>query len=180
MPLQFSEKIRNEPLNVVAWALGPAAVMKIYSGECPSSCAAANPSGELVEIELPRRPFIAPNSTKMMIAEPWSGFAHADGVVRSFRVFDYLGEPHLQGSISKLGEGGDMQLETVEVHAGQKVAIGSFSLFEPDAPISDEQMQKDLDEELRRRQGEKEGSYQEVKRAVDEEEQRRKQQKSSR
>jgi hypothetical protein len=67
MPFQYSEKMRNERLNVVASALGPAAIMRIYSGDVPSSCDAANPPGELVEIELPRRPFLAANGAKLMI-----------------------------------------------------------------------------------------------------------------
>jgi hypothetical protein len=128
--VKYSEKIRNERLNVVASALGPAAVMKIFSGECPSSCDAANPSGEIAEIELPRRPFLAPQGAKLMISEPWTGFAHADGTAKSFRVFDYLGECHIQGTITKSGGLGDLQLDTDEIHNGQKVAIGAMTLIE--------------------------------------------------
>lgn len=128
--MKYSDKIRNERLNVVASALGPAAVMRIYSGAVPSSCDAANPSGELVEIELPRRPFLAPQGAKLMISEPWSGFAHADGTAKSFRVFDYLGECHIQGTITKRGGLGDLQLDTDEIHNGQKVAIGAMTLIE--------------------------------------------------
>ena len=59
--VKYSDKIRNAQLHAVADALGPAAVMKIYSGDVPSSCDAANPSGEMAELELPRRPFHVPD-----------------------------------------------------------------------------------------------------------------------
>jgi hypothetical protein len=128
--VKYSEKIRNERLNVVASALGPAAIMRIYSGDVPSSCDAANPSGELVEIELPRRPFHAPQGAKLMISEPWYGSAHADGIAKSFRIFDYLGECHISGTISKAGGEGDLQLDSDEIHAGQRISISAMTLIE--------------------------------------------------
>jgi hypothetical protein len=146
MSFQFSEKIKNERLNVVASALGPAAIMRIYTGPVPSSCEAVNPSGEIVELELPRRPFLAPNGAKLMIAEPWVGFAHADGTAKSWRVFDYLGETHMQGSVSKRGEGGDIELDTTEIHAGQKCVIGAFTLAAVDEFDASEEQRKRMRE----------------------------------
>jgi hypothetical protein len=128
--VKYSTKVRNAQLAAVADALGPAAVMKIFSGEVPSSCDAANPSGEIAELELPRRPFRVPADGKLMIAESWSGFSHVaeTSVARSFRVLDYLGEVHIQGSITKSGEDGDLQLDTTEVKPGQRIAIGAFTI----------------------------------------------------
>jgi hypothetical protein len=126
--VKYSDKIHNAQLQAVADALGPASTMKIYSGDVPSSCDAANPSGEIAELELPRRPFRTPDGGKLMISEPWSGFAHTDGVAKSFRIADYLGEVHLQGTVSKSGMDGDLQLDKTEIKNGQKIAIGSFTV----------------------------------------------------
>jgi hypothetical protein len=128
--MKYSEKIRNARLNVVTDTIGPAAILRIYSGPVPSSCDAANPSGLLVEIELPHRPFNLADGAKLMISEPWSGWAHADGIAKSFRLSDYMGAPHVQGTISKTGGGGDMELDIIDIHAGQKVVIGAMTLVE--------------------------------------------------
>jgi hypothetical protein len=89
-----------------------------------------HPAGEIAELELPRRPFHVPNAGKLMIAEPWSGFSHAAETctAKSFRIFDYLGECHIQGTITKNGEDGDLKLDTTEIRKGQKIAIGAFTL----------------------------------------------------
>ena len=118
--MKYSDRIRNAQLAAVADALGPAATMKIYSGEVPSSCDAANPSGEIAELELPRRPFRSPDGGKLMIAEFWSGHSHVaeTSVARSFRIYDYLGEVHIQGTITKSGEDGDLQLDTTTIKPG--------------------------------------------------------------
>jgi hypothetical protein len=135
--VKYSDKIRKAQLQAVADALGPAAVMKIFSGDVPQNCDAANPSGEIAEIELPRNPFMIPANGKLMIAEPWSGFSHATETrtAKSFRVYDYLGEVHIQGTISKQGTDGDLQFDTTEIQPGQRIAIGSFTLdFLTDGP----------------------------------------------
>jgi hypothetical protein len=116
--------------------------MRLFSGACPNNCDSANPPGELCEIELPRHAYLPANGAKLMISEPWVGFAHADGVAKSFRVYDYLGEPHIQGSVSKTGDGGDLQLDTDKIHNGQKVVIGAMTLIEIG----------DMDDEVARRE----------------------------
>jgi hypothetical protein len=130
MPFRYSEKIRNDRLTVIASALGPAAIMRIFAGAVPSTCDAADPPGKLVEIELPRQPFLAPSGAKLMISQPWTGYARADGTAKSFRISDYLGAVHVQGTITKNGGGGDLQLDTTEVHTGQKVVVGAMTLVE--------------------------------------------------
>jgi hypothetical protein len=146
--VKYSDKIRNAQLQAVADGLGPAAVMKIFSGDVPSSCDAANPSGEIAELELPRRPFRVPDGGKLMISEPWSGFSHVaeTSVARSFRVYDYLGEVHLQGTITKRGEDGDLQLDTTEVKPGQKIAVGAFTLDFTDVREEQRKHQREMAE----------------------------------
>jgi hypothetical protein len=145
--VNYSQKIRTAQLEAVVAALGPAAVMKIFSGDVPSSCDVANPSGEIAELELPRRP-LRVVGMKMMISEPWSGFADAPETrtAKSFRVYDYLGEVHIQGTISKSGDGGDLQLDTNTIKPGQKIAIGSFTLDFTDVPEEQRKRVRELAE----------------------------------
>jgi hypothetical protein len=128
--VQYSERIRTAQMEQIVLALGPAAVMKIFSGDVPSSCDAADPVGEICELELPRRPFLTPDGGKIMIAEPWVGEAHASdkSTAKSFRVYDYMGEVHIQGTVSKNGEDGDLQLDTTRILKGQRLSIGAFTI----------------------------------------------------
>jgi hypothetical protein len=146
--VKYSDKIRNAQLQAVADALGPAATMKLYTGDVPSSCDAANPSGEIAELELPRRPFRVPDGGKLMISETWSGFSHASetSTAKSFRIFDYLGECHIQGTISKIGEDGDLQLDTDKVKPGQKIAVGAFTVDATDVREEQRKRQREMAE----------------------------------
>jgi hypothetical protein len=146
--VQYSSRIRNAQLEAVAAALGPAATLKIFSGACPSSCDAANPPGEIAALELPRKPFRVPDGGKLMISESWAGLSHAPETctAKSFRVMDYLGEVHIQGTITKNGLDGDLQLDTTEVKPGQRISIGAFTIDAADVREEQRQRQRELEE----------------------------------
>lgn len=131
--MQYSEKILHDQLLAITTALGPAAVMKIFSGNLPRDCADSDPRGELAKIELPRQPFFAPYNRTLQILEPWIGVVSADGAAKSYRIFDSLGECHVQGTVrngKSADDGGDgeLEFESIEWSKGQKVAIEAFTI----------------------------------------------------
>jgi hypothetical protein len=134
--VKYSERIRNRQLEAVVEALGPAATLKIFSGDVPHRCADADPPGELAQIELPRRPFNFPDGGLLQISEPWLGDVHAKkGVAASFRIYDLFGECHIQGSITAKRDGGDLELDPPDMTQGQRVSIAGFTLDQTDASV---------------------------------------------
>jgi hypothetical protein len=131
MTMQYSTKVRNEQMRAIIAALGPGAVMRFYSSELPESCDAADPSGEVAEVELDRQPFLMSIDGKLVNNGVWLGEVHKEsGVPKSFRIIDFYGECHIQGTVSKTGDGGDIQLEVDgdKLELGQRLNIGGFTI----------------------------------------------------
>jgi hypothetical protein len=150
MAFQYSEKVQDAQkesalkihlvafkahLEAIADTLGTSATMKLFTGPLPKSCDAPSPPGEVVVYILPPQPFLKPRDdgkeVVMYNSELWLGDVQKDVQVDDiccFRVFDYLGQCHLQGSVSPEGGGGDLQLNAGDklIRKGQRVNIGEF------------------------------------------------------
>jgi hypothetical protein len=150
MAFQYSEKVHaaqreaahkairaayHVHLEMIAKTLGTSAVMKLFTGPLPADCAAPNPPGEVVEYDLPPQPFLAPRDegqeVVMYNSQAWIGDVSKDvkaSDIKEFRLYDYLGECHIQGSVSPEGDGGDLLLHTGPemIRQGQRLNIGEF------------------------------------------------------
>jgi hypothetical protein len=128
MSMRYCEKIRNRQLEAIVDALGPAATLRLFSGSVPADCEAPNPTGELAEVELPRRPFKMPLGGVMEISDgPWLGEAHDTGTAKSFRIQNYFGETLVQGSVSSPDGDGDLKLDPAKMERGQRLSIAGFT-----------------------------------------------------
>jgi hypothetical protein len=110
--------------------IGPAGVMKVFAGAEAPSCEDDDPPFELMEIELGRRPFRPATGGSMMLTEPWIGAAHAPGKARSFRLYNHDGGCILSGTISKVDEGGDLEVGGVNFEKGSMMSVGTFTFKE--------------------------------------------------
>ena len=134
MAVQFSVTLRTNKAGQFATTIGASAILKIFSGAEPASCAAADPSGLLATINLPATYMAAAASGAVSMTVTWSGTASAAGTAASFRIYDSTGTTcHMQGSCSLSGGGGDMILSNTNLAASQPFSVTSFTLTEGNA-----------------------------------------------
>jgi hypothetical protein len=132
--MRYAERICNEWLDVIDEAFGRGSVFKLFSGEPPHNCEAADPpDGKCIaEGELPLQVFRRADGARIELTEPWHFYANkAAGrgtLARSFRIYNSLHECVLQGSVSAPEDGGDLILDGQQVAAGQKISIMEFTL----------------------------------------------------
>lgn len=130
MAFQFSVAARNAALDAIETAIGAASVtLEIRSGAQPATTATADSGVVLSTITLPADWLAAAtNGSKAIAGGPWTDLAaDAAGVAGHFRVKAST-TCHIQGNITATGGGGDMQLDNVNIAAGQQISITAFTL----------------------------------------------------
>ncbi len=132
MAIQLSVAARNARLDAFETAAGTAAKVRIFSGAVPADCAAADPSGLLVEMTLDSDWMNDAATGQKTKKGTWSATASGTGTALSFRLKDSTGATcHLQGTV---GQGsGDLSLDNTSIQSGQTVTITTFSLTDGNA-----------------------------------------------
>lgn len=123
MTLQYSTTVRNAKLDQIETTIGTSAVLKIFSGAEPANCAAADPTGLLVTINLPSDWMANAASGSKALLGTWSGTASGTGIAASWRIYDSgVTTCHIQGSTS------DMTFDNTNIATNQTVTVTSFTL----------------------------------------------------
>jgi hypothetical protein len=135
MSFQFSDSVRNARLDVVETTVGTAPVLQFRTGAQPVNCAAASSGTVIATLTLPSDWMSAASGGVKSLLGTWQDLsADATGVIGHFRVFDSgLTTCHMQGDCTNTGGGGDVQLQNVNVNAGQPITVTSFTLTEGNA-----------------------------------------------
>ena len=121
MTYQYSVAVRNAALDARETVIGPSPVLRLFSGAEPANCAAADPSGLLVTINLPVDWMAPAASGSKAKSGVWSGVGSAAGTVASWRIYDSgLVACHIQGNTT------DMVFDNTNIAIGQTVTINSF------------------------------------------------------
>lgn len=129
MAFQYSVAVRNNKLDQIESTIGASAILKIFSGAEPANCAAADPSGLLVTMNLPADWMANASGGSKTLAGTWSGTASATGTAACFRIYDSgLVACGIQGNITATGGGGDMELNNTNIVSGQTVTISTFTI----------------------------------------------------
>lgn len=132
MTVQLSVAVRNAKLNAVESTIGASAVMKIFTGAQPASCAAADSGTVLATLALPADYMAdAAGGTKAK-SGTWSDpAADASGVAAHFRIYANDGVTcHMQGSVTATGGGGDMTVDNTNFSAGQGFTVTNMTWTE--------------------------------------------------
>jgi hypothetical protein len=138
MALQYSVAVRNARLDVVETTITPSGtsplisgILELRSGEPPSTCASADTGTLLAQIPLPTDWLAAASAGTKSKNGTWSGTGTAAGAIGHFRIKDG-GSPdttHIQGTVQPTGSPtGDMQVDNVNISAGQTVTVSTFVL----------------------------------------------------
>lgn len=135
MTLKSSVAVRNAMLDAVETAIGQNAVMKIRSGAPPAAIANADTGIVIATIQLPADWLAnAANATKAKLGTWQDLQADAAGTAGHYRIYAAGGTvPHIQGTITATGGGGDMEVSNTVLAANQEFSVSDFSLTLPDA-----------------------------------------------
>lgn len=136
MALSFSINSANAILNQITSRLddgsGPATVT-LYSGSVPANANTALSGNTVLAILTcsdPSAPAAA-GKTLTLSAITQDSSADATGEATFFRMADSAGNVVIQGSVSAVGGGGDLQMNTASVVSGGPVQITSCSFTLP-------------------------------------------------
>ena len=130
MAMKFSTAVRNAMLDAIETAIGTGAILKIRSGAAPASVADADSGDVLATLTLPSDWLAAAASGSKAKAGTWEDTsADLTGTAAHFRIYASDGiTPHIQGTITGTGGGGDMELNNVSIASGQPVTITGFTI----------------------------------------------------
>ena len=122
MAFQYSATLRTNQVGQLQSTISTGGTLKIFSGAEPANCAAADPAGLLVTINLPNT-FLTSSGGATTIAGTWSANASAGGTAQSFRMYDSGGTCHIQGNVTS-----DLVLNNTNIASGQTVTVTSFTV----------------------------------------------------
>ena len=130
MALQFSVALRNAQLDQIETVVGTSAVLKLRTGAPPANVAAADSGTVVATLNLPSDWMAAAASGSKAKSGTWEDTsADAAGTIGHWRLYQSDGTtPHLQGTVTNTGGGGDLTVQNVVVEAGQAITITSFSI----------------------------------------------------
>jgi len=135
MTVQLSTAVRNAKLDSVETTIGTSAIMRVFSGSMPASCAAADSGTKLAELALPSDWMAAASGGSKAKSGTWSdSSADNTGTAGYWRIYDSAGTTcHMQGTITATGGGGDMTVDNTSFVAGQAFTVTGMTWTEGNA-----------------------------------------------
>lgn len=130
MSLQLSTSVRNAVLDAIETTIGASAVLKIRTGAPPANVAAADSGTVLATLSLPADWMAAADAGSKAKAGTWEDASADDtGTAAHFRLYASDGTtPHLQGTVTATGGGGDLTVDNTSFAAGQSFTVTGFTL----------------------------------------------------
>lgn len=128
MALQFSVAVRNAMLDAIESTIGTGAVMRIFSGAAPASCATADSGTILAELTLPTDWLAAAAAGVKSLSGTWEdSAANADGTAGHFRIYDSgITTCHMQGTVA--ASGADLNVSNTSFATGQPFSVTQFDI----------------------------------------------------
>lgn len=129
MTISYVTAVRNSMLAAIITAIGNGGLLRIYDGTKPAAGGTA--TTKLAEL-VGGSPFAPAPAGGVLTANAIAQDASADasGTATWFRVTDSGGAFVMDGTVTATGGGGDLQLTTTSIVAGQPVAVSSFVITE--------------------------------------------------
>lgn len=122
MAVQYSVAVRNAMLDSIEVTTGASAKLYMYSGAVPANCAAADPAGLLLTMNLPADWMAAASTGTKVLSGSWTAAASGAGTAISYRIKDTSGTTcHEQGTVGTAGT--DIVLDNNVMAATQNVTI---------------------------------------------------------
>jgi hypothetical protein len=130
--MQKSAAVRNAQLDAIETTVGTSAVLKLRSGAQPASCAAADSGTVVATLNLPADWMSNASGGVKSLLGTWTD-ASADnanaGGAMHWRLYASDGVTcHLQGTVTATGGGGEIELQNLNITAGQPINITAFNI----------------------------------------------------
>lgn len=135
MAIQLSAAVRNARLDAIETTIGTAAVLKIRTGAAPANVATADSGTVLATLNLPSDYLAAAAAGAKAKSGTWEDLlADSAGTAAHFRLYATDGTtPHLQGTVTATGGGGDMTVDNVVFAVNQVFTVTGFTLTDGNA-----------------------------------------------
>lgn len=133
--LKLSVAVRNARLNAIETTIGTTAVLKIRAGAPPAAITDPDAGTVLAAMTLPSDWMAAASGGSKALLGTWQdAAADLGGTAGHFRLYASDGiTPHLQGTVTGVGGGGDLELDSVVLTTGQPVTVTTFTLTDANA-----------------------------------------------
>jgi len=129
MAVKVSIAVKNAALDARETAIGASPVLKLRTGAPPTNITDADTGTVLATINLPADWMAAAaDGSKAKLGTWQDASGDADGEAAHFRLYANDGTtPHMQGTVTVSGGGGDLTLDNVNIATGQSVTITGFT-----------------------------------------------------
>lgn len=130
MAVQLSTTVRNARLDQIETTIGTSPVLTIRTGAQPANCAAANSGTVLATITCPSDWAANASGGAKAKSGTWQDTsADNSGTAAHWRLHESTATTcHMQGTCTVTGGGGDMELDSTSITAGQTVTVTTFTL----------------------------------------------------
>lgn len=132
--LKLSVLVRNARLNAIESTIGLTPVLKIRTGPPPAAITDADAGTVLVDMTLPSNWMLDAVGGVKDLTGLWQDPAAVGGTAGHFRLYATGGTtPHMQGTVTAAGGGGDLELDAVVLTTGTPVTVTTFKLTDANA-----------------------------------------------
>lgn len=130
MAMKHSVAIANAKLDAYETVIGTSPILRIRTGSPPANIAASATGTVLAELTLPSDWMAAASGGTKAKSGTWQDLsADDDGVAGHFEIVRSDGTTReLQGVVTAVGGGGDMEIDNTSIASGQQVTVASFSI----------------------------------------------------
>jgi hypothetical protein len=128
MAFKYSDRVRNACAQAIETTIGTSPTLRIRSGAEPASTSAARTGTVLATIAMPSNWAELAATGQLVKSGVWEdNAADAAGNAGYFDITGTGSTVDIQGNVTATGGGGDMQLDNVNINAGQQVTVTNFS-----------------------------------------------------
>lgn len=115
-------------LDAFAAGLGSGALIRFFSGDAPAECSDADTGYELCIDALPDDFWSPANGGAKVLSTTWTFTAAAEGTPGYFRIYGSDYACKMQGTVTEVGAGGDLQLVSTALEQGAPVTVVALTL----------------------------------------------------
>ena len=127
MTLQYSVAVNNARLDSIETTTGATALLKVYTGGVPATCATAASGTLLATLTLPSDWMAAASAGVKAKTGSWTGTGGAAGTAGYCRITDNAGTTtHIQGTAG-IGSG-DFQFDNTSIAVAQVITVSTFQI----------------------------------------------------
>ena len=128
MAFQFSDALRSAMVNSIPAFIAASPTLEIRSGTMPADADTAATGTVLASITLPATWMTAAFEGSAPLAGVWQTLSASNSGDAAYFRINQGSTPHIQGTVTAIGLGGDMTLDNITIASGQQVTVASFVL----------------------------------------------------